>query len=168
LLPCFQTPDPLIYQIGLALKAELEAEGAGSRLYAETMANALVVHLLKHYSVAKPTVRGYLGGLSKPALKQIIDYIIDRLDCNLSLAELAAIAQMSPTYFASLFKQSTGLAPHQYVIHRRIERAKQLLLQSELSIAQIANRVGFANSGHFNRHFKKLVGVTPKTIRQRS
>jgi AraC family transcriptional regulator len=64
-----------------------------------------------------------------------------------------------------LFKQSTGLTPHQYVIQCRVERAKQLLLQGELTIADIAYRVGFANQSHLNRHFKRLFGVTPKAIR---
>jgi AraC family transcriptional regulator len=168
LLPHLQTPDPLIYQLGLALKSELESDGAGSRLYAETMTNALAVHLLRHYSLQKPTILQSLSGLSRATLKQIIDYINDRLDQDLSLVELAAIAHISPTYFASLFKQSTGWTPHQYVIYRRIEYAKRLLVQGDLSIAEISAKVGFANPGHFSRHFKKLVGVTPKTLRQRS
>jgi AraC family transcriptional regulator len=168
LLPHLQTPDPLIYQLGLALKSEMETEGVGSRLYAETMTNTLAVHLLRHYSLREPIVLHSSSGLSKSALKQVIDYINDCLDRNLSLVELAAIAHISPTYFASLFKQATGWTPHQYVIYRRIECAKQLLFQGELSIAEISAQVGFANPGHFSRHFKKLVGVTPKTLRQRS
>jgi AraC family transcriptional regulator len=168
LLPHLQTPDQLIYQLGLALKSELETDGAGSQLYAETMTNALIVHLLTHYSLQKPTDPQSLSGFPRSILRQIIDYINDHLDRDLSLVELAALAHISPTYFASLFKQATGWAPHQYVIYRRIECAKQLLCQGELSIAEISAKVGFANPGHFSRHFKKLVGVTPKTLRQRS
>jgi AraC family transcriptional regulator len=100
-------------------------------------------------------------------LRQVIDYINDHLDRDLGLAELAKIVQMSPHYFTRLFKQSTGLTPHQYVIHRRVERAKELLLNGELTIAEVAYSVGFANQSHLNRHLKRLLGVTPRYIRHR-
>jgi AraC family transcriptional regulator len=167
LVPHFATSDGLVLQIGLALKGVLENNPQGSRLYAETMANALAVHLLQHYSARQPILRDYNGGLSRHQLRQVIDYINGHLDRDLGLAELAKIVQMSPHYFTRLFKQSTGLTPHQYVIHRRVERAKELLLKGELSIAEVAYSVGFANQSHLNRHLKRLLGVTPRHIRQR-
>ena len=166
LLPHFSTSDGLVLQIGLALKGVLENNPQGSRLYAETMSNALAVHLLQNYSARQPILREYSGGLSKHQLRQIIDYINGHLDRDLGLAELAAIAQMSPHYFTRLFKQSMGLTPHQYVICRRVERAKELLRNRELSIAEVAYSVGFANQSHLNRHLKRLLGVTPRHIRQ--
>lgn len=166
ILPHFATPDSLVFQIGLALKSVLASESKGSRLYAETMANALTVHLLQHYSVRKPLLREYAGGLSR-RMQQVIDYINDYLDRDLGLVELAAVVQMSPHYFCHLFKQSTGLTPHQYVIRCRVERAKELLIKGELAIADIAYKVGFANQSHLNRHFKRLVGVTPKQLLQK-
>ncbi|MBD1838496.1 helix-turn-helix transcriptional regulator [Coleofasciculus sp. FACHB-64] len=166
LLPQFAISDGLVLQIGLALKQVLENNPQGSRLYAETMANALAVHLLQNYSARQPILRDYNGGLSKHQLRQVIDYINGHLDRDLGLAELAKIVQMSPHYFTRLFKQSTGLTPHQYVIRRRVERAKELLLNGELSIAEVAYSVGFANQSHLNRHLKRLLGVTPRHIRQ--
>jgi AraC family transcriptional regulator len=165
--PTFATSDGLVLQIGLALKGVLENNPQGSRLYAETMANALAVHLLQHYSARQPILRDYNGGLSRHQLRQVIDYINGHLDRDLGLAELAKIVQMSPHYFTRLFKQSTGLTPHQYVIHRRVERAKELLLNGELTIAEVAYSVGFANQSHLNRHLKRLLGVTPRYIRHR-
>jgi len=162
--PHFPKPDPLICQLGLTLKAELESGGLGSQLYAETIANLLAVHLLQHYSAQKLIVKDYTGGLPKYKLQQVIDYINAHLDRSLGLAELAALVQMSPGYFARLFKQSMDLAPHQYLIQCRVQRAKQLLCQGELTIAEIAYRVGFANQGHLNYHFKRLVGITPKAM----
>jgi AraC family transcriptional regulator len=161
LLPLFPQPDPLIYQLGLALKTALETE-AVSLLYTETLASALVVHLLQHYSAQKITLGSYKGGLSKSALKQIVQYIHAHLEQNLSLTELAVLAQMSCHHFARLFKRSTGVSPHQYVIQCRVERAKKLILQEERSIAEIAHQLGFANQSHLSRHFKRLVGVSPK------
>lgn len=163
-LPSFSKPDPLIHGVGFALKSELESSGVGSRLYVDSLTAALMTHLLRHYSAQKPVSPTDINVLPKQRLRQIIDYIHQHLDQDLALAELAAIVQMSPSYFSSLFKQSTGLAPHQYVIQCRIDRAKQLLRQGELTIAEIAFNLGFSHQSHLSRHFKRLIGVTPKAF----
>lgn len=166
LAPHFATPDPLICQLGLTLKAELESDGLGSKLYAETIANLLAVHLLQHYSIQKPVIKNYTGGLPKYKLQQVIDYINAYLEQSLGLEELAQVVQMSPAYFSRLFKQSTGLAPHQYLIQCRVYRAKELLIKGNV-IADVAYKVGFANQAHLNYHFKRLLGVTPKAVLQK-
>jgi AraC family transcriptional regulator len=166
LIPHFATPDPLVHQIGLALKRALENSGSNSRLYAETMTTALMVHLLQYYSAQQLTIPTYTGGLSKLKLQQVVDYIHAHLDRDLSLKELAAVVQMSAHYFSQLFKQSTGITPHQYVIRCRIERAKELLMQGKFSISDVAKVVGFVDQSHFHRHFKRLVGITPKAFVQ--
>jgi AraC family transcriptional regulator len=105
-------------------------------------------------------------GLSARRLEAVLGYIREHLHAALTLRDLAAAAHLSPYHFARRFKESTGLSPHRYVIARRIERAKQLLRgDEELSLAQVAARVGFWDQGHFTRHFKRLVGVTPKRFR---
>ncbi|MDF5706878.1 MAG: AraC family transcriptional regulator [Nostoc sp. S4] len=167
LIPHFSTPDPLVYQMGLALKGILKSNPLGSRLYAETMANALSVHLMEHYSTRKPILKAYKNGLSQRQLQQVIDYIQEHLDQNLGLAELAALIPMSPHYFSQLFKQSTAMTPHNYVIHCRVQRAYELLLNREMTIAEIAQLVGFASQSHLNFHCKRLMGITPKAIQQR-
>ncbi len=154
--------DPLILQIGLALKADLESHRPGGRLYAEALANALAVHILRHYSAHSHKPVYYLGGLSPTQLKLVTDYINDHLDRELSLAELAAIAQLSTYHFCRSFKRSTGLTPHQYVIRQRVERAKLLLKDGKLGISAVALACGFTHQSHLNRHFKRLTGVTPK------
>jgi AraC family transcriptional regulator len=73
---------------------------------------------------------------------------------------------MSPYHFSRLFKQSTGHSPYHFVIKCRVKRAKELLLNSDLSIAQITYTVGFANQSHLTNHFKRMLGVTPKMVRQ--
>ncbi|URD53853.1 helix-turn-helix transcriptional regulator [Chroococcidiopsis sp. CCNUC1] len=75
--------------------------------------------------------------------------------------------QLSPYHFAHLFKESTNTSPHQYLIRCRIERAKELIVMSDLPLATIAQTVGFASQGHFTYHFKRCVGVTPKVFSQR-
>ena len=166
LLPCFQKADPLILGIGLALKTEVESGGMGGQLYSNSLTNTLIAHLLRHYATQKTSILENTDGLPKYKLRQVIEYINDQIDRNFTLTELAAIANMSPSHFASLFKQSTGYAPHQYVIRLRIERAKQLLLEGKFTLADLAYSLGFAHQSHFNHHFKRLVGVTPKVFQK--
>ncbi len=158
--------DPLIYNMGLALLTALETDGVQSRLYAESMANALAVHLLSRYSTQERAIQHFVPKLSRQNLQQVIDYINEHLEHNLSLAELAAVVQLSSYHFAHLFKQTTGVSPHQYHIRCRVQRAKQLLLTKDVTIAQVAHAVCFASQGHLNYHFKRVVGMTPKAFLQ--
>ncbi len=85
-----------------------------------------------------------------------------------TLEQMAAIARLSPNYFASQFQRATGLPPHQYVIARRVERAKQLLQTGcDLSLAEVAAHAGFSDQSQFSHHFKRLVGLTPRQFRMR-
>jgi AraC family transcriptional regulator len=158
--------DPLICQIGHALKADLEMDGVGSRFYADSMATALAAHLLRHYSTRNHHFREHEDGLSRSKLGQTIEYINTHLSENLSLTAIAAKLGMSQFYFCRLFKHSTGLTPHQYLIQQRVERAKQLLKQPELTIAQIAIECGFANQSHLAKQFRQQTGLTPKQFRK--
>ena len=168
LLPQFATPDPFLHQIGVALKSALTKQSNTSRLYAETLINSLILHLLEHYCTTRSNLQeSGSGQLPRYKLKQVIDYIDADLDRDLSLKELATVVQMSPNYFSQLFKQTTGITPHQYVIRYRIERAKHLMQQNKLSLAEIATQVGFVDRSHLHRHFRRLVGVTPKTYFQK-
>ena len=157
--------DPLVQQIGLSLKTELD-EGmvSSSALYAESLAAALSAHLLHRYNIQEYLARNIAGNLSNAVLQRVIEYIHENLDQQLTLAELSFIANMSSFHFARTFKQAIGMAPHQYVLHTRIERAKGLLLQGKLSVAEVAMRVGFFDQSHFTRYFKRIVGVTPQTL----
>jgi AraC family transcriptional regulator len=165
LIPSFSRSDALIYGIGWALKTELETNGLEASLYIDSLTTTLVNHLLRHYSTQK-SINPLLQRLSKQQLKQVIEYIDHHLDQKLTLMSLAAIAHLSPSYFSALFKQSTKLTPHQYVVQCRINRAKQLLLQG-MSVAEVALDLGFSHQSHLSRHFKRLVGVTPKEFLKR-
>lgn len=158
--------DPLIQQMGLALKTELEIAAEDSKPYAESMATALGAHLLRRYGVKKSLVKEYSGGLTPSQLKIIIEYIQTHLDKNLSLNRLASLIHISPHYFASLFKQSTGLSPHKYITQCRLEQAKQLLRQQDLPITFVCQEVGFKNQSHFTRVFHQHCKITPKAYRE--
>lgn len=166
LLPHFDAPDPLIHQIGLSLKAELEAPGQWSRLFIDSLKTILSVALLRRYTAHKGVIQDYGDGLSKRKLQQVIDYIHDHLSENLSLQEIATELKMSPCYFSSLFKRSTGLTVNQYVTQRRMSKAKQLLKLPDLKIIEIAQAVGFESHSHFDLAFRKWTGTTPTAYRE--
>ncbi len=157
--------DPSLQHIALALKAELDAGMvASSALYAEALATALSAHVLRRYAVQKHNIDDAIGHPSRIVIQRVIEYIHDNLAHQLTLAELSFIANLSSYHFARTFKQATGMAPHQYILHTRIERAKSLLLQGKLSVAEVALQVGFFDQSHFTRYFKRVVGVTPQTL----
>jgi AraC family transcriptional regulator len=112
-----------------------------------------------------PTITFACRNLTHTQLQQVLNYIHTHLDRDLSLVQIAGTINISPTYFASLFKRTTGISPHQYVIQQRVERAKQMLAKTDLAIADIALQVGFSSQSHLNQHFKRLTSMTPKQIR---
>lgn len=168
LTPHFAAPEPFIQQIGLALKSELESDGVGSKIYIESLKTTLCIHLLKHHSIASDKVTHFSNnkGLSARKLRQAISYIQDNLEKDLTLAEISAVVEMSMYHFSRLFKQSTGFAPHQYVMNCRIAKAKKLLAESNKTIEQISEQVGFQSQSHFTNVFRKFMGITPKVYRE--
>lgn len=162
ILPQFLLSDPLIYGIAMALKEDSEALGIGGQLYIDSLLTTLFAHLLRNYCASQPTQTNQMVSLPKYKLRRVLDFIHTHLDQNLALSELAAIAQVSPNYFAAQFKCAMGMPPHQYLILQRIERAKDLLIREKLLIADVATQLGFAHQSHFTKHFKRVMGVTPR------
>lgn len=158
--------DALIQGIFSTLRDELEFGKLGGHLLIDSLKTTLAIHLLRHYCTTQPKLSSYSGGLSQSTLQQVMGYIHEHLHQDLKLNELSAIAQLSPYHFLRLFKQQMGITPHQYILHRRIEKAKHLLKHSKLSIADIAMQTGFADQSHLTRCFKRIVGVTPKQLLQ--
>lgn len=156
--------DPVIHGIGMALAAELESEGLSARLYGESLANVLAVHLLRHYTTAGIEPH-FTGGLSGQRLRQVMAFISENYACDLKLAELARVAGMSSFHFAREFKRATGTTPHQYLIRFRIERAKAFLIESEMPLIEVGLKSGFSHQSHFTRIFRKLTGTTPQSYR---
>ncbi|WP_017314178.1 helix-turn-helix domain-containing protein [Mastigocladopsis repens] len=112
-----------------------------------------------------PTIEFKRKILTHLQLQQVLDYIHTHLGRDLSLAELAETPNLSPTYFASAFKQAIEISPHHYVIQQRVERAKLMLSKTDLAISDIALQVGFSSQSHLTQQFKRLTGMTPKQIR---
>jgi AraC family transcriptional regulator len=161
----FRKQDLQLQHIAMLFLAELRSGGIMGRLYVESLTQALIIHLLRHYSEVAPIFVSQNISLTRTQLQQAIDYIHAHLDRDLSLFQIASIINISPTYFASLFKRATGTSPHQYVIEQRVERAKSLLSKTDMAIADIALQVGFSSQSHLTQQFKRLTGVTPKQVR---
>jgi AraC family transcriptional regulator len=166
-LPPFDALDiPQLLGALRAVDAELTAGGVGGSLAAESLANILAVHLIRHIVAPGRAVRGRDGTLPRGRLRAVLEYIEEHLDSAPTLAELAAVAGLNYYHFARQFKAAMGLPPHQYVITRRVERAKHLLQAgTDSSLAEVAARAGFYDQSQFSHHFKRLVGVTPSHFR---
>jgi AraC family transcriptional regulator len=150
----------------LAVDAELRAGGVGGPLMAESLANVLAVHLIRHTTGARRLPASADGVLPRRKLRTVIEYIMENLEDSTTLDQMAAVVHLSPYHFARQFKAATGLPPHQYVLTRRVERAQHLLrADGELGLAEVALRVGFTDQSRFSLHFKRIVGVTPRQFR---
>jgi AraC family transcriptional regulator len=153
--------DPEIGLLANMLLRELSDHPVNGSFYAESLANVLAILIASKYSNLSLELPSCYGGLPKPILKRCIDYVQANLEAHLSLDQLAKQAGYSAWHFARLFKESTGIAPHRFVMNQRIELAKQLLRTTDLSKAEIALRVGFVDQSHLARVFKANAGLSP-------
>jgi AraC family transcriptional regulator len=157
--------DPTLAEMARQILAEIERPGIGTRIFAESMARSLALHLLRHHSTAASSEAPPRIEITVRQLRAATDYIECHLEEDLTLERIAAATAMSPFRFARAFKKKTGQSPRQYVIARRIELAKELLRAGDFEIAEIANRVGLSTQSHFTSVFRKLCGTTPKRFR---
>ncbi|MCB1024413.1 MAG: helix-turn-helix transcriptional regulator [Acidobacteria bacterium] len=157
--------DPLIQQIALTLLDEICAGEKTDQLYADTLSQSLIIHLLKNYSTASFTENEVSGGLSGYKLRRVKEFILDNLDRNLSLAEIAETADLSRFHFSREFRKATGMTPQHFLMHERVERAKILLANKDLPIVEVGLRTGFKSQSHFTTLFRKFTKLTPRNWR---
>jgi AraC family transcriptional regulator len=163
----FLIRDPVIEAITLSLAREAVSGSPAGNLYLESGCEFLAHHLIYSYSsLSKPPPR-YVGGLSSRGLRLVQQYIEDSLDQPIKLRALAALAGISVRHFERAFRQSTGVPPHAYVMERRLQRARDLLInQPAMPIEEITLRVGFSSSSHFSSAFRRQIGFTPTNFRK--
>jgi AraC family transcriptional regulator len=158
--------DSLIYSLVLAIKNQTE-QSIYDLFYIESALTMLIAHLLRYYSVQQNFLKAQSDCLTNAKFGQVVDYIQSHLEHNPSLLELATLVDLSACHFARVFKGSIGVTPHQYLLMCRIDKAKQLLVHKQLSLAEIAQQVGFHDQSRFTGVFRKRVGITPKQYRDR-
>jgi AraC family transcriptional regulator len=157
-----QLRDPQIEHLAWALDAERAAGYPSGLLYRETLGSALAIHMLGRYPAPAPLT--IARGLSKPQLRRVTGFIEEHLEETLSLGRLAEVAGVSTSYFKTLFKRATGLPAHEYVVQRRVERAKALLLRGDRPMSQVAAETGFAHQSHMARCMRRILGATPSAL----
>jgi len=158
--------DSLLAQIGLALWRELEQPTPTGKLYAQTAAQLLAVHLLRHYTCLPLSIKERSQGLTRQQVQRVMDFIQAHLSQDISLEALAQQIGFSSYHFAHVFRQTVGESPHQFVLRQRVERARHLLNATDTPLSQIALESGFANQSHLTRTFKRYLGLTPRSYRQ--
>ncbi len=166
--PALESRSPIIESMARMAFDELQRgnEATASNLYADSVANILAVQLLREYSTDKlPLEKRYVNGLTNKKLALILDLIESDLAENLSLKTLATTAGLSEYHFLRMFKQSTGYTPHQYILNQRIERSKELLKKTDMTITEIAYLLGFSTPAHFTHYFRRKTGVSPGQAR---
>ncbi len=167
LAPVLGTRDLLLAHLALSLREALREDPRRSGPFGESVARALALRLTV-YAEDRASVRPARTGLPSRRLRRVIEHVDRHLEAPLSLRALAALAGLSVFHFARAFKESTGLSPHRYVLRRRVDRARQLLAGTGLSLAEIAVRCGFSNQSHFTTAFRQIAGATPTRWRELS
>jgi AraC family transcriptional regulator len=156
----FGFKDPVLEGLCLGLKNEVEEGGKNGAHYSETLATSLAVHLVRKYG-RKTEQYPVAQTVPHQRIRLAMEFIHENLSNDITLDRIAASARLSPFHFSRTFKQATGLSPHQYVTHERIEHAKKLITEGELALSEVATACGFCDQSHLNKHFKKITGVTP-------
>ena len=157
--------DPDLWATVVKLKAQLYP-CRSQRAYVEALGIALAHELARMNDGGAPPADDLRGGLPGWQQNKLTQYIEEHLAEEVSLASLAGLVQLSPYHFARAFKQSFGIPPHRYLTDRRIERAKSLLAQRQLSVTEIALEVGFSETSSFTAAFRKSTGETPTDYRR--
>ena len=157
--------DAQIARLMESLRADVAAGSPSGPLFAESIAMALSAHIAQQYSTLVTKLERYRGGLSRFRLNRVLEYINAHLSEDLDLTVLAEVAGVNLYHFARAFKQSTRETPHQHVLRRRIERAKEFLRDSQSSVIEASARTGFVDQSHFSKVFRRIVGVTPSEFR---
>ena len=161
----FHARDMRILQITRWLLEELRNGGIGGKLFADSLLHLLAVHLLRYYTgLSVRQLPPVSFAQARQPVARAIEYMHANLDQPLSLKEVGEAAHISPSHLLRIFKRATGSSLHQFLIRLRVNRARELLLAGNASIADVAAEVGFADQSHLTRHFKRLMGTTPKKI----
>ncbi|QSQ13855.1 helix-turn-helix domain-containing protein [Myxococcus landrumensis] len=158
--------DPVVQSLLLSLRPALAAPDEVSTLYADHVALALVTHLADSYGAFQAARTNLRGGLSPVHLRRVKELMDAHLDGSVSLGALARACGLSERHFARAFRETTGQPPHQWLMARRLEKARHLLESSSQSLSEIAGACGFAHQSHFTRSFTRALGTSPGVWRR--
>ncbi|MFN2530509.1 MAG: helix-turn-helix domain-containing protein [Pyrinomonadaceae bacterium] len=160
--------DPVLQGLTRNITVELTTEKPGREMFMHALAEQVTIHLLRRYATVRQSEELELSrvGLIDRRIRRSVELMHAQLDQNLSLRTIAAASFLSPFHFARLFKQLMGVTPHNYLAAVRSNRAAILLAQTDISVTQIAARVGYQSSSHFTKAFRQATGATPREFRK--
>jgi AraC family transcriptional regulator len=165
LIPSLLVRDPFLVELAKTLYRE-SLDGSLSTMFTQSVATLTATHLLRSYSNRMPATASLKGGMGPSRERRVLAYIEEHLNQSISLEDLAQVAEISPNYLIALFRQSMGMTPHKYVIQMRVERARGLLKQKQLTLLEIAQHCGFLDQSQFTTVFRRYAGVTPGHFRR--
>jgi AraC family transcriptional regulator len=151
-----------------SIRAEIENGDAGWREVIRSLIDQLTVYLLRtHINVQRSDeIELSRAGIVDRRLRRSIEFMHDNCGRELSLSEIATSAYLSEFHFARLFKKLSGMTPHAYLALLRIERARRLLAETDMSIIEVGAQVGYASQSHFTKIFREATGLTPRAFRK--
>jgi AraC family transcriptional regulator len=151
-------------QLITLLVAEAGQGGTLGRLYADHLAHAVAVRLFFTGAAGKRRTHAGASGLPRRLMRRVLERMHD-FGSNLDLQTLAAETGYSRSHFLRMFRASTGVPPHRYLLHLRLERAKKLIRLPHTSLIDVAAACGFSSHAHMARAFRQLLGMTPSEYR---
>jgi AraC family transcriptional regulator len=157
--------DPLLRALGETLHEELHA-GSASTTYIVSLANALRDHHVWKHASAPDGKSQARTGLRSSSLRRVHSFIANNLGGPIRVDDLAGVANMSPCHFAHMFKRSMGMPPHLYIMHERVQLAQSLIVEGDLTLADVATQAGFSTQCHFCNVFRRHTGMTPSAFRE--
>jgi len=158
--------DQDLWETSQKLKSLTDNFDAESPQYVQALSVALLHELVRLEKSAGPSRTSARGGLATWQQRRVAEFIEEHLGDEVSLSDLARLVRLSPFHFARAFKQSFGVPPHRYHIGRRMERAKDLLGMTALSVTEIGIDIGFHETSSFTAAFRKFTGHTPSDYRR--
>jgi len=165
--PLTNGDDPLVHALLSSLQDEARRGGAQGVLFVEAVTRTLALHLIRTYASLPPSFPRpeKSPSLSALRLRRLEEYVDANLSRPIGMADMAAVAGLSPSYLARALKRMTGLPPYRYVLERRIRHARTLLADTDLPLVETALRTGFADQAHFTKMFKRRLGTSPGAFR---
>lgn len=158
--------DAVVRHLGASLQDALHRADQANQLFVDHVMLALVAHVAHTYGGWRPGDEPARGGLAPWQVKRVSERLESDLGGTLSLQQIASEFDLSASHFSRAFRRSTGLPPHQWLLRRRVEAAKQLMAVRDLTLSEIAIAAGFANQSHLTRVFSSLVGASPGAWRR--
>lgn len=160
-----ESDDPFLMTIGLEIYSELRDGNPHGQVFGEIVGEMIAMHLIRSYGAPRSRISKRAPSLPSARIRRILGFIEQQIGYRIVLADLAAEVGLSEYHFSRAFRATTGLPPYRYILTRRVEIARQLLCDQNLSIQDIAFETGFSDASQFSKHFRKIAGMQPSQYR---